>query len=163
MRYESDNCLAHHGIKGQHWGVRRFQNEDGTLTAAGKERYRHHLDDDDALDREDLIKKPQELKYHIENKKSIIEKYKQNTHSSDAGAEQWYNLRKKYLEDNIKYWTPRDIAFNKKMRDFLDKTDSITIDSLRNQIQRTARDTGLDVEWVKGYYDQNLNHILGIR
>lgn len=49
------------------------------------------------------------------------------------------------------------------MREFLDKTDSITIDSLRNQIQRTARDTGLDVEWVKGYYDQNLNRILGIR
>ena len=31
--------LAHHGIKGQKWGVRRFQNPDGTLTAAGKERY----------------------------------------------------------------------------------------------------------------------------
>lgn len=29
-------CLAHHGIKGQKWGVRRFQNPDGTLTAAGK-------------------------------------------------------------------------------------------------------------------------------
>lgn len=28
--------LAHHGVKGQKWGVRRFQNEDGTLTAAGK-------------------------------------------------------------------------------------------------------------------------------
>lgn len=31
--------LMHHGIKGQRWGVRRFQNEDGTLTAAGYERY----------------------------------------------------------------------------------------------------------------------------
>lgn len=31
--------LAHHGIKGQKWGVRRFQNPDGTLTALGKERY----------------------------------------------------------------------------------------------------------------------------
>lgn len=34
---ESD--LAHHGIKGQKWGVRRFQNEDGSLTSAGKNRY----------------------------------------------------------------------------------------------------------------------------
>lgn len=31
--------LYHHGIKGQKWGVRRFQNPDGTLTAAGKKRY----------------------------------------------------------------------------------------------------------------------------
>ena len=30
--------LVHHGIKGQKWGVRRFQNEDGTLTSAGKAR-----------------------------------------------------------------------------------------------------------------------------
>lgn len=30
--------LFHHGIKGQKWGVRRYQNEDGTLTAAGKKR-----------------------------------------------------------------------------------------------------------------------------
>lgn len=31
--------LAHHGIKGMKWGVRRYRNEDGTLTAAGKKRY----------------------------------------------------------------------------------------------------------------------------
>ena len=31
MTYEYDEYLAHHGIKGQKWGIRRFQNEDGTL------------------------------------------------------------------------------------------------------------------------------------
>ena len=31
--------LAHHGVKNQRWGVRRFQNYDGSLTAAGKLRY----------------------------------------------------------------------------------------------------------------------------
>ena len=31
--------IAHHGIKGQKWGVRRYQNPDGTLTEAGKRRY----------------------------------------------------------------------------------------------------------------------------
>lgn len=30
--------LYHHGIKGQKWGVRRYQNEDGSLTNAGKAR-----------------------------------------------------------------------------------------------------------------------------
>lgn len=32
--------LVHHGIKGMRWGVRRFLNKDGTLTEAGKKRYR---------------------------------------------------------------------------------------------------------------------------
>lgn len=31
--------LQHHGIKGQKWGIRRFQNKDGSLTPAGKKRY----------------------------------------------------------------------------------------------------------------------------
>ena len=38
MLYET-NYLEHHGIKGQRWGTRRFQNEDGTLTAEGRDRY----------------------------------------------------------------------------------------------------------------------------
>lgn len=33
------NYLAHHGILGQKWGIRRFQNPDGSLTLAGRERY----------------------------------------------------------------------------------------------------------------------------
>jgi len=31
--------ICHHGIKGQKWGIRRFQNEDGSLTKAGIRRY----------------------------------------------------------------------------------------------------------------------------
>lgn len=31
--------LYHYGIKGQKWGMRRWQNEDGTLTEAGRQRY----------------------------------------------------------------------------------------------------------------------------
>lgn len=31
--------LKHHGIKGQQWGVRRYQNGDGTLTEEGKAKY----------------------------------------------------------------------------------------------------------------------------
>lgn len=37
--------LYHWGIKGMKWGVRRFQNPDGTLTAQGKQRYKDYKSD----------------------------------------------------------------------------------------------------------------------
>lgn len=38
VRRLSDSELYHHGVKGQRWGIRRFQNKDGTLTSAGRKR-----------------------------------------------------------------------------------------------------------------------------
>ena len=42
MTYE-DNYLAHHGIVGMKWGIRRYQNPDGTLTEEGRIRYGNEL------------------------------------------------------------------------------------------------------------------------
>lgn len=39
MTYEYKQYLAHHGVKGQKWGIRRYQNEDGTLTPEGQKKY----------------------------------------------------------------------------------------------------------------------------
>lgn len=41
------NYLMHHGILGQKWGVRRYQNADGSLTAAGRKHYGYNLDVND--------------------------------------------------------------------------------------------------------------------
>lgn len=48
MSYYEQPYLSHHGILGQKWGVRRFQNKDGSLTAAGKKRYDTGIERKDA-------------------------------------------------------------------------------------------------------------------
>ena len=38
MDNQNENELKHHGVKGQRWGFRRYQNKDGSLTPAGRKR-----------------------------------------------------------------------------------------------------------------------------
>ena len=55
--YTMDEFIAHHGILGQRWGIRRYQNKDGSLTAAGRKHW-------DQLDRKTKAK----IKDNIERK-----------------------------------------------------------------------------------------------
>lgn len=43
-RSEPDNVIAHHGTKGMRWGIRLYQNKDGSLTPAGQKRYNKEVE-----------------------------------------------------------------------------------------------------------------------
>lgn len=64
------NSLYHHGIKGQKWGVRRFQKKDGSLTPAGRKRYD---DDGPSQKKQKEYKIPKNKSLH---RLKIEEKYK---------------------------------------------------------------------------------------
>lgn len=57
--------LEHHGILGQKWGVRRYQNPDGSLTSAGKKRYLGERTDDMMI--ESARKRVEKAKANVES------------------------------------------------------------------------------------------------
>lgn len=55
IKMSKEFYLVHHGIKGQKWGVRRYRNKDGSLTAAGKKRQTNY----ESLSKEQRMKNAQ--------------------------------------------------------------------------------------------------------
>lgn len=76
------NELYHHGVLGMKWGVRRYQNKDGTLTAAGKKRY----------------EKDQRNNARKTNRQAQKESVKYRTSLSDAELEKKINRLRKEKE-----------------------------------------------------------------
>lgn len=59
--YNQASYLIHFGILGQKWGVRRFQNEDGTLTEEGRRRYLKNFEDAERKADQDLERAQKQL------------------------------------------------------------------------------------------------------
>ena len=119
------NYLAHHGIKGQKWGIRRFQNPDGTLTNYGKQRYAKALSNSDkrlSTEHDEYRKKVNKTgkvsfadrkgiyKEQIKNSKIRKEVYETSKECSEI-LKKVRKIREKFL-DEASSKQDRDKAFN---------------------------------------------------
>lgn len=92
--------LTHWGIKGMKWGIRRYQNKDGSLTPAGKKRYGDSTENDvDDIN----VKKQKILK-----SRSARELYKNADLFTDQELQSAYNRLN--LERNIANLAPKEIS-----------------------------------------------------
>ncbi len=69
--------LYHHGVKGQRWGVRRYQNKDGTLTPAGQKK----LDKLRNIHTKSYDKRINKLTADRDKELSYIEKHRSKLHA----------------------------------------------------------------------------------
>lgn len=127
FKYRSD-VLAHSGIKGMKWGVRRYQNKDGSLTAAGKKRYAR--DQQRALNRYEKtlarnIAKSASLKRYLTKTEGRYEKkYNRYLSKNPNKAERYANKRARVTNrfdrrarDNTALLKKRNALFDKLRSD----------------------------------------------
>lgn len=82
--------LAHHGIKGQKWGVRRFQNPDGSLKLAGRKRYGGYDPNNESY--------ASKMQKRLDK---INEKYPENARKKDRALNKEYKQEVKKLASEI--------------------------------------------------------------
>ena len=97
-----ETYLAHHGILGMKWGIRRYQNEDGTLTAVGKRRY---------IDSQDM--------YDGESKKAGIKSGKAAAIGASVGVASKYAANRMKDLSAASQRRSDDASFNVKAMDYL--------------------------------------------
>jgi hypothetical protein len=107
----NSNELMHHGIHGMRWGVRRYQNKDGSLTAAGRKRINQLDSEYQRLTGMKLNKKTSSADVKKTESKP---KSKSKSISEMTNEEIQEKINRITLEQNLKSLTPKKISAGKR-------------------------------------------------
>ena len=121
--YEKSDYLAHHGIKGQKWGIRQYQNADGSLTAEGRRRYGVGPE---RGSKEALKKKLKEQKKAYKEERKAAKKAQSEEEKHDAAMKylrdhptKLYKYRNQISEADAKKLVSQ-IKFDRELKDIRD-------------------------------------------
>ena len=138
--------LFHHGIKGQRWGVRRYQNKDGSLTSAGKKRYEIQ-----SGDQYDIIKKGSSFQ-RIANSGEHIDDRRKYVSLTDNDNYDYDHMSEKLWADNSKTMSTYVYKANKDLKVATGK--QVAMDLLNKYGDQKIKNVVRDYEYETQRWDE---------
>ena len=145
--------LAHYGIVGQKWGVRRYQNEDGTLANAGKKRYDRDVRENNAKKKENRIdvsnpdpkrwvkEDLQRTKRTVDSSSELLKKVSEIERSSAPKATKKRMDLSKMTDQELRQAISRE-QLERQYNDMFGKTESVKISKGREFVKNTIETAG---------------------
>lgn len=141
--FDTDDELYHWGIPGQRWGYRRFQNEDGSLTPEGRERYGV----DEARSKSDAQKAKARISYNTQKYKADLKSKAQREKDRRAAKEERNRIREAEKTARIqkKEQAKTDTKSQNKVK--FGRTKNMSDEDLQKAVDRLK----LQAEYNKSY------------